>query len=213
MLIENYFKEKQYKTYQPRDIQKVAVMEPNLSLIKNCIFPIVSLEKYINEYDKLNKVYLVGGVKIKDNKEFKNLVRHTSLLKNNILTAETRIPTGRMIHDYADVVFSWQWENNLNYLYFDVAWMGWPIIHNANLCKDVGYYYKTFDDEGACEALSDVVKKHNKDKGYLDRMRNIIDRYTTNNKQLIIDYNNLLDDLISNKFVKRTYNWKTNTVL
>ena len=53
----------------------------------------------------------------------------------------------------------------------------------------------------------------NKDKGYLDRMRNIIDRYTTNNKQLIIDYNNLLDDLISNKFVKRTYNWKTNTVL
>ena len=118
-----------------------------------------------------------------------------------------------MIHDYADVVFSWQWENNLNYLYFDVAWMGWPIIHNANLCKDVGYYYKTFDDEGACEALSDVVKKHNKDKGYLDRMRNIIDRYTTNNKQLIIDYNNLLDDLISNKFVKRTYNWITNTVL
>ena len=212
MLIEKYFKEKQYKTYQPRDIQKVAVMEPNFSLIKNCIFPIVSLEKYINEYDKLNKVYLIGGTRIKDNEEFKNLIRHTSLLKNNILTAEPRISTGKVIHNHADVVLSWQWENNLNYLYFDVAWMGWPIIHNANLCKDVGYYYETFDDEGTCEALNNVIKKHNKDKGYLDRMRSIIDRYTINNKQLILDYNNLLDDLISNRFIKRTYNWRTNSI-
>ena len=212
MLIENYFKEKQYKTYTPRDIKNIAVMEPNLSLIKNCIFPIVSLEKYVNEYNRLNKVYLIGGARIKDNEEFKNLIRYTTLLEHNILTAETRMPTGKIIHNHAEAVFSWQWENNLNYLYFDVAWMGWPIIHNANLCKDVGYYYETFDDLGACEALNNAIKKHNKDKGYLERMRSIINRYTINNKQLILDYNNLLNDLISDRFVKRTYDWKTNSV-
>ena len=123
-----------YQTYTPRDIKKIAVMEPNISILKNCIFPIVILEKFINEKDcELDHVYLVGTSKLKNKKSFKDLIKDTTLFNNNILSAESRVKTTKMINKYADAILRWQWENNLNYLYLDVAWLGWPIIHNANL--------------------------------------------------------------------------------
>ena len=121
-------------------------MEPNISMMKNCIFPIVALEKFVKTSDyELDRIYLVGASKLKEREPFKELIRPTELLKKKLMTAESRIQTGRMINNYADIVFSWQWENNLNYLYLDVAWMGWPVIHNANLCQGGGYYYNAFD--------------------------------------------------------------------
>jgi hypothetical protein len=49
--------------------------------------------------------------------------------------------------NYCDIAVSHQWENPLNYLYFDLAWMDWPIVHNAHLCKDIGYFYNEFNYE------------------------------------------------------------------
>lgn len=211
--IETYFKERDLEQYTPRELRKIAVMEPNLSMMKNCIYPIVHLENYINNHEhNLEKILLVGAQRIKDNGEFKNLIRGTNLLKNNLLSAETRIKTGTMLAKYCDIVFSWQWENNLNYLYFDVAWNGWPIIHNANLCQDIGYYYEIFNNESANEALNNVFNNHNDDKDYRDRMRKNISRYTVENNNLISDYNMLLDDLVNGKFTKRKYDWKTNSI-
>ena len=211
--VEDDVKKMNYQTYTPRDIKKIAVMEPNISILKNCIFPIVILEKFINEKDcELDHVYLVGTSKLKNKKSFKDLIKDTTLFNNNILSAESRVKTTKMINKYADAILSWQWENNLNYLYLDVAWLGWPIIHNANLCKDIGYYYDSFDADDAVDNLKYVVDSHNKNVDYMKNMRNIIKRYTKDNEDMIKGYNSLLEDLVNNKFTKRKYNWKTNTI-
>lgn len=211
--IEDDIKKMNYQTYTPRDIKKIAVMEPNISIMKNCIFPIVILEKFINEKDcELDHVYLVGAIALKNKKSFKNLIKNTTLFNEKKLSAEDRIKTTKMINVHADAILSWQWENNLNYLYLDVAWLGWPIIHNANLCKDVGYYYDSFDAQDAVDNLKYVVDKHNKNVDYMKNMRNIIKRYTKDNEDMIKGYNSLLEDLVDNKFIKRKYNWKTNTI-
>lgn len=211
--IESNAKKKNYQLYSPRDIKKIAVMEPNISVMKNCIIPIVTLDNFVREYEnKLEKIFLVGGQKIKDNETFKSLITGTELLKRKLLTAEHRVQTHRMLNNYVDLVLSWQWENNLNYLYFDICWLGWPLIHNANLCKDVGYYYNEFNaDEGAA-VLNKVIKNHNLDKKYIENQRNIISRFTNKNKKMILQYNELLEDLVNDKFRKRSYDWKTNTI-
>ena len=46
----------------------------------------------------------------------------------------------------------------------------------------------------------------------MKNMRNIIKRYTKDNEDMIKGYNSLLEDLVNNKFTKRKYNWKTNTI-
>ena len=40
--------------------------------------------------------------------------------------------------------------------------MGWPIVHNAHLCKDVGYFYDGFNYEEGGNVLSDVIENHDK---------------------------------------------------
>lgn len=205
-------KKNNYTTYTERELKNIAVMEPNISMMKNCIFPIVALEKFVKTSDyELDRIYLVGASKLKEREPFKELIRPTELLKKKLMTAEARIQTGRMINNYADIVFSWQWENNLNYLYLDVAWMGWPVIHNANLCQDVGYYYNAFDAKHGANVLNNVIKNHNKDKDYLERNRKNIKRYTNKNNKIVEIYKGLIDDLVNDKFTKRKYDWKTNT--
>lgn len=205
-------KKNNYTTYTERELKNIAVMEPNISMMKNCIFPIVALEKFVKTSNyELDKIYLVGASKLKERDAFKDLIRPTELLKKKLMTAESRIQTGRMINKYADIVFSWQWENNLNYLYLDVAWMGWPVIHNANLCQDVGYYYEAFDAAHGANVLNNVIKNHNKDKEYLNRNRKKIKRYTNKNNKIVEIYKGLVEDLVNDKFTKRTYDWKTNT--
>lgn len=202
-----------FGTYTKRKIEKIAVMEPNISIMKNCIYPIVILERFV-KYRKgeLKKIMLIGAHKIKDNYTFKKLIASTELYNKGLLSAEARFQTHTVLEKYVDMVLSWQIENPLNYLYFDVCWLGWPLVHNAHLCKDLGYYYEGFDADGAIDAIENAISNHNDDEEYMSRMRNIISKYTIENEEMLNNYNKLLDDLVNNRYKRWTYNWKTNTI-
>jgi hypothetical protein len=213
IVLETEAKNNSYTLYKPREIKKLAVMEPNISVMKNCLFPIIILDKFVEEeYAELEKIYLVGAKRIKDNLAFKKFITPTRLLAKKLLTAESRIQTHFLLNNYADLVLSWQWENNLNYLYFDVAWLGWPVVHNANLCQDIGYYYESFDAEDGALKVKEAIENHNDDVEYMERMRKTIGRYTKENKKLREQYNELLEDLVNDRFRKRNYTWQTNTI-
>ncbi|MGF6856516.1 DUF2827 family protein [Paraburkholderia sp. CI3] len=53
-----------------------------------------------------------------------------------------------------DIVISHQLENPLNYFYLEVRWQGYPLVHNAHLCADLGYYYRDNDVEEGRVGLS-----------------------------------------------------------
>jgi hypothetical protein len=214
IFIERHAEIEEYKlNYNKRNIKKIGVLEPNISLMKNCIYPILILDKYYKIHGQLEKVYLIGGEKIKQNESFKNLISNTTLLKNNILTAEKRYQTLYILDNYADLIVSWQLENNLNYLWLDVAWSGWPIVHNGNMCKDVGYYYEGFNVDDAVKKIKEASDNHVNDIDYIKRNKKVIKRYTNKNTEIVKQYCELIEDLINNKFRKRKYNWKTNTIL
>ena len=203
--IENFNKEKGYSTYQNRDLKRVGVMEPNISVIKNVLLPLVALEKQYTLYKNLSEILLIGGDKLASNKRLMQILSNTDIYKDGLVSAETRIAIMDSINRYVDIVLSWQWENNLNYLWLDVAWMGWPVVHNGSLCKDVGYYYNEFDIKNAQEKIQEVIENHNDDKDYLERNRNIIKRYTMDNGNLLDQYKMLIDNVINDEFIKYEY--------
>ena len=90
------------------------------------------------------------------------MCRSLDLFKEKKITSESRYNTLEFMSKHCDIAISHQWENPLNYLYLDLAWMGWPILHNASLCKDVGYYYEGFNYEEGGNVLLDVINNHDK---------------------------------------------------
>jgi len=213
MYIESISKEKGYTTYSNRSLNRVGVLEPNRSVMKNILLPLIILDKYYKKFKDLNQVILYTSDQIKYSETFKSAINLTSLLEDKKIFANKREYILDIINKSIDVVLSWQWENNLNYLWLDVAWMGFPVIHNGSLCQDIGYYYDEFNVPMAVEQLKNTIDNHNQDAEYLSRNREAIKRYTSNNEELKNQYKILIENVLDNKFEQYSYDWKTNSIL
>lgn len=198
--------------YEKNRFKNIAIMEPNISVMKNALLPIAIADLHLELGYEFDKLMVFGSDKIKDNPRLLNVLSRSKLLQDKKISVGTRQPTPHILKNYADIVLSWQWENNLNYLYLDVAWMGYPIIHNANLCEDIGYYYEGFDIEMGQKILHKAISNHTEDDQYLNRNRDLIKRYTINNEAMVKQYDTLLKNLVKNMFEKYSYNKITNTI-
>ena len=215
LTIEAAIKSGPFRLYDGREIRRYAIMEPNISMMKFCIPPTIIVDRVFKNHKdiEIEKLMLIGAAGVKDNLRFKTLISKTELAKHKKMSAETRQPTPYILENWAQIVVSWQWENPLNYLYFDVAWMGYPIVHNAHLCKDIGYYYEGFNYEEGERVLADAVRSHPTNKDYLERERSKIKRYTKENSKLVEQYNQLLSDVANGEFKRQTYIPETNEVI
>lgn len=195
-------------SYKNRGAQKkVAIFEPNLSLMKWCLPSVLVCE---NTYRQLVNKSLLDFVFItnissstdasKDlfsKKILNGLIKSLDLFKTNKLSIESRYNSLFFMSKYTDIAVSHQMENNLNYLYLDLAWMGWPVVHNANLCKDVGYYYDGFNYEEGGEMLKFAILNHDENlEKYKKHNREVIDRYLPTNKSLQEQYKKLVDNIL-----------------
>ena len=129
--------------------------------------------------------------------QFNKFLANLDLVVDKKCSIETRYNTLYFMSKYADIAVSHQWGNPLNYLYFDLAWMGWPIIHNAYLCKDVGYFYDNFNLNFASTILDKVLIDHDKNIDiYLKKNREAIDIFLPSNNKLQTVYKNLILNLL-----------------
>lgn len=211
VLSDIYTKEQNIGLWPGREITRIATMEPNLSVMKNAFVPMAIVSKYLQKYDSIKAYHTFSTDKIVKKQSFLKKVEDFGL-KEIVFTANPRFPSFYVMDKHADLCLSWQWENNLNYLYLDLAFYGYPILHNANLCTDIGYYYDGFNIEEASEQIQYIIKNHNKDVDYIDRNRNIISRYLPSNKDLQQQYDMLLNDVVNSTFKRYSYDHKQNKV-
>lgn len=183
---------------------KIGIFEPNISVMKWALPSILIAEKTYRKYKNISHVYITNADKKNNdissfNKEaFNDMVRPLDLFKDKKLSSEGRFVTLELMSKHCDIAISHQWENPLNYLYFDLAWMGYPILHNAYLCKDVGYYYDGFNYEEGSELLNDILINHNANKlTYLKKNREIISQYLPSNKILQSKYKQLITNILT----------------
>jgi FkbM family methyltransferase len=199
------------KNYKNKNI---AIMEPNINVQKYCMNSILISEKTYQKDDMkkhINNVYTFNSLGLKDKQKFSSAIKQLDLYKDNKITFEGRLPTPIVLYNHADIVLSHQMLNNLNYLYLDVAYLGYPIIHNANLCKNIGYYYDKFDVEQGSDILEDVIKNHdNNREDYIKRNRLELNKYLTSNPDIIKCYDNLIVGLFNDTNTTLKYNFETN---
>jgi hypothetical protein len=200
--------------YYNKGISKnISIFEPNLNIIKfslPSVFICENAYRFNKDKTKINKIYITNVLKSKkesgkssygnfDEIQFSRLTYSLDLYKDKKLFIESRYNSVLFMSNHADIAVSHQWENPLNYLYLDLAWMGWPIIHNASLCKDIGYYYNDFDYEEAGKLLNYVIDTHDKVcEDYLLKNRKNIEKFLITNKDVQNSYKMLIDSLFIN---------------
>lgn len=188
--------------YRPRAADKakrISIMEPNHDVVKFCLYPILIVEEAFREMpDAIEFLHVTNAERLANNsKEFVSLMLQLDIVQNNKAAFVGRFDTPLFLAEMTDVVVSHQWENALNYFYFDVAWQGYPLVHNAHLCPDLGYYYNANDVTDGKNQLINVLKSHDQNwQDYLERQRAVIARYLPGHADVTAGYERLLFELM-----------------
>ena len=178
--------------------KSVLIMEPNLSLIKNCLLPLYIVERYERKHPNvLSSCNIMGGKGIVENHYFIRLILQLDIYqkRKNFLKAHNRFKFVESIKFFGSIIISHQLENDLNYLYFDALYLNLPLIHNSLRLKDFGYYYPHNDIEIASEQINEVIKNHNKNiSEYKVETKKLIESYGINNDQNKKEYLKLINN-------------------
>ena len=188
--------------YKNRGLEKkIAIFEPNISIMKWALPSVLICENAYRKNKLIKHLYITNINSSTTNdfnlKQFNKIMNTLNLTKDKKCSIETRYNTLSFMKDHADIAVSHQWGNPLNYLYFDLAWMGWPIIHNAHLCKNVGYFYESFNLIEGSKILEEILTNHDKNKDlYIKQNRQAIDVFLPSNLELQNTYKKLILNLL-----------------
>jgi len=154
-IVENFM-------YQPGEAaKKVGVMDPNITIMKTSHMPILVAEAAYRRAPELLKSLLVtNAIDLADDPHFSSFCNYLTIFKDGIATVEPRFAGADFIANHADAIVTHHWENGLNYLYYEVLYGGYPLIHNSEFIKDFGYYYPSFDALTGGEVLAYALKNH-----------------------------------------------------
>ena len=217
--IERGFKNGNYKKgykYNPNKEKKmIGVMEPNLNVIKSGVIPtMIAEECYRGKIgkEKIDGLMVSNAELLKTNKEFLGMIGTFDLYKDKKISAESRYQTAFFLTQHLDVLICHQNLNPLNYLYLDAAFLGYPVLHNAHLCKDLGYYYENSDTVQGAKQLEYILTEHDKNiEAYHEKNNEVLNRYYADNENIINTYDKLIENLFNGgNPTDLKYNWKTN---
>lgn len=179
----------------------ISVFEPNLNLEKTSLTPTIILEKmFMKEPDLIKLSHIFGTNKIKQRKSFIEYAADLNIYRNKKMFFEARLPIAVALYKYTDIVLCHQRDLALNYLYFDAAWMGYPVVHNAHFVKDLGFYYEGWDADSAADHLIMLANTFDNDeqfrKDYRENSKKVISRYLYDQENNINGYAELLESAI-----------------
>lgn len=196
----------------------IASMEPNMSLLKNMMPIIYSAEYAYNEYDyvkeNIDQVMITNSISFHNIDSLVNIVSSLNLFQDGKITFDDRYTLVYILAKQADLIVSHQWGNPLNYAYLDACYFGAPLIHNAHLCKDLGYYYEEFKLKDCASLINKVMQERQNDASYTNRQRNILKRYLPDNDKVVEQYGLLIKNLWSKNQMSEylKYDYKSNLV-
>jgi hypothetical protein len=108
----------------------IGVFEANLSVVKHNVYPTIVLQKYHEQGFSFSKAYLFCSRELRAKKVFIDFVTPLSIHKSKKIFFENRMNIMDALQNHVDIVFSYQNELAINYLYFDVAWCGVTLVLN-----------------------------------------------------------------------------------
>lgn len=184
-------------TSQPK---RLTVIEPNIDVLKFSLYPILISElAYRSAPESVGFLNVANSDRLAlEEREFAGLMHHLDIVRANKACFIGRVQTPSFLAEHTDIVVSHQWGLPLNYFYLECCWQGYPLVHNADLIPELGYYYPEHELDAGADALLKAIRDHDVDwLGYRERQRNLIRRFLSTNPDLINAYDAMLFGLFS----------------
>jgi hypothetical protein len=140
---------------------RVAIFEPNISVVKTCSIPMLACdEAYRINRDCIQMMHVLNTLHIKDHPTMLYLANSLDIVKTHRATFHGRHDIVGFMAQFGDAVVAHQWQNSQNYGYLDALYGDYPLIHNSPWLKDVGYYYPDFDAKEGGAQLRHASQTH-----------------------------------------------------
>ena len=128
---------------------RVAIFEPNISVLKSCFIPMLCCDAAFRERpDAIELMMVMNTFHMKEHATFNAFASHLDLTRAHKASYEPRLAFVEcMAQSSMDAVVSHQWECGLNYAYYDALHGGYPLLHNSPYLREagVGLYYEGFE--------------------------------------------------------------------
>jgi hypothetical protein len=186
--------------YQPNKPQKkIAIFEPNLNVVKNSIIPMLIAEQAWRTCPELIAgIHVTNTERFHQQPAFVSFAQSLTMTQQGVASYDARYDTASFMTLHADVVVSHQFENEFNYLYLDILYGGYPLIHNASAWRECGYYYEGFDATAGAAALGQALLNHDAQlDDYQQRNQCLFDRLSIHHADNIAGYEHGLDVLFA----------------
>jgi hypothetical protein len=158
---------------------RVAILEPNRSVIKApSISMLICDQAERADPGSIAFMYAVNAFHMREHETLKHLANSLDLTRSHRASFEGRHDIAAFMAQHADAVVSHQWTCDQNYLYMDVLYGGYPLIHNSPwlVSFDAGYYYPDFDAPAGGRALLDAHARHDAElPAYRARAQTVFD--------------------------------------
>jgi len=179
----------------------IGIFEPNLNVVKSTIIPmLIADEVFKSDPAALAQVYMTNTEKLKDNPVFKHLALGLDMIQAGRASADGRFPFVEFAAKFTDIVVSHQWENGLNYLFYEALYGGYPLIHNSPFLGDAGYAYEGFDIDDGARALRLALTEHDANiKGYAKRAQGVLRGVDPLNAAVIAAYDRRIAALFADQ--------------
>jgi hypothetical protein len=143
----------------------IVIMEPNLNYFKTAWMPIIAAEKLHTMFPDL-----VEGVYVYNFPSHSHASWMTSVLSlGDKLHKVDRLSMAEIMHKFNNettatpIFVSHQVLNHLNYLYYELLYYGYPLIHNSTMLDGCGYH---FPENNVARCVEQILYAHtHHDKG------------------------------------------------
>ena len=178
---------------------RIGVFDPNVNVVKTFHLPLMVCDQaYRKEPRLIDRVLLFSAMHLIGNPHFEQFCAATDLGRAGKVFAESRYVLTEMLGNHIDAVVTHQWENALNYLYWDVLYLGWPLIHNSPEFEDTGYYYPAFDPKTGGEVMREALRTHAANAAaQRPKVLDTLWRFNIDNPAVQKSYATLLEKLMS----------------
>jgi len=194
---DSYFIEKNIENgydprYKPSNEKKIAVLEPNMSMCKNCLVPVAIL---FNTFKYFKKGSIFCSSSVVKNQSFLSFINNMKEKYNsNNIYFENRYQFNFIFSHHANILLSYSNRCALNYTYLEALYCGIPLIHNSPYIKDVGYYYNFNNvNEGIKQVIKVIDEHDNNIEEYESKAKKKLYKYSPNNPDVYNRYKELLE--------------------
>jgi hypothetical protein len=176
---------------------KVIIMEPNISFQKSSLVPIMAMERWFRKHPEWNgEIHVFNGERMLATPLFRDSILPTlDLHKNNKIKFLGRRDIISILKDFPSATFILhQWNNEYNYMLFELFWAGYPVLHNAwNAWGSFGYSYQGSDlDTIGTQYDAVLAHHHERVETYRGHARLIAWKHSPYNPEIQAEWASLL---------------------